>query len=324
MCLTVENQTFGEKLKTAREQRNLTRVELAEQIGSSSKTIARWERGETQPRPQFHQKLCVTLNTTPQELGLETKTAEIIQWPGSINRSSASIPSSDTPFSVEPKKYPVIGIIIGMDWSQHFPSATDLQSNLRLIEIDDQPPFITAPRFRDSLPLLLSGSTGSGKSTLINALLNIDKLEEREEIVSLIRGKGFEKSSPIKMVPPTDVVDEVLHVFIVGKVFLSAQASSNIHIKHLGENLVALYQYALISNFYEIMLPGLFTVPPQLDIGGIVTDMTNAALIIHQVLSDPSWQGIGVFVSILLSLVMGYKKKSSLVYPLFPSFSLAA
>ena len=60
-----------------RELRNWTRVELAQLLGSSSKTIARWERGESFPQPHFHQKLCLLLNTSFEALGLETRNSEI-------------------------------------------------------------------------------------------------------------------------------------------------------------------------------------------------------------------------------------------------------
>lgn len=72
----MEDQIFGSKLKIERELRNWTRGELAQHIGSSSKTIARWERGESFPQPHFHQKLCVLFNTSPEELGLEARNLE--------------------------------------------------------------------------------------------------------------------------------------------------------------------------------------------------------------------------------------------------------
>lgn len=70
------NQLFSVNLKVERNMRNWTRNFLAQQIGSTSKTIARWERGETVPRLQFRQKLCEIFDKSPQDLGLEIKNAE--------------------------------------------------------------------------------------------------------------------------------------------------------------------------------------------------------------------------------------------------------
>lgn len=121
-----------------------------------------------------------------------------------------------------------------------------------------------------------------------------------------------------------DIGDKALYGFFRGKVFLLAQAGSKKHIDYVAKNLDSVYQYAIMSGIYTTILPNFFTVLLQIDIGGIVTSMSNVVQTIHQVLSDPSWQGIGVVISIVLPLIMGYKKKSSMDDPLFAPLALAA
>lgn len=72
----MEDQVLGSQLKMERELRNWTRVELAQLLGSSSKTIARWEKGESFPQPRFHQKFCMLLNTSLEALKLEARNTE--------------------------------------------------------------------------------------------------------------------------------------------------------------------------------------------------------------------------------------------------------
>ena len=316
MCLTVEDQTFGDKLKIAREQHNLTRVQLAEQIGSSSKTIARWERGETLPRSQFHQKLCAILNTTPQELGLEIKTVEEKQKRSPIHQHNSSQNSPVTPSLDEPEKRSKLSILyldIGVSWiGLHF----------------DRTPLVTPSR-----PLIISGSgivgairasTGSGKSSVFNVLFGTHSQEESLKTASVVESTNVLKYPLLNISFPKDIGNKALYGFFRGKVIFLAHSDGKKYIPYIVENLTAMYRYALISNLYGIIPPTFFTIHLQIDIGEIVTSMTNVIQTIHQVLSDPSWQGLGVVISIVLPIIMGYKKKSSLVFPLFAPLALAA
>lgn len=47
---TIDKVRFSRALKRFREQKDLTQLELAEKLSTTSNTIARWERGETVPR----------------------------------------------------------------------------------------------------------------------------------------------------------------------------------------------------------------------------------------------------------------------------------
>lgn len=59
-------------LVRARLGRRWSQQELANQLGATSDTVSRWERGVTFPTPYFRQKLCDLLEKSEQELGLLT------------------------------------------------------------------------------------------------------------------------------------------------------------------------------------------------------------------------------------------------------------
>ena len=46
-------------IRSSRKNINLTQKELAEKVGVSTNTVARWERGETEPSFSDFLKLCV-------------------------------------------------------------------------------------------------------------------------------------------------------------------------------------------------------------------------------------------------------------------------
>jgi len=60
----------NERLKAHRMRRCWSQEQLAEAIGTSSKMVGRWERGETSPGPYYCQKLCEVFELSPWELGL--------------------------------------------------------------------------------------------------------------------------------------------------------------------------------------------------------------------------------------------------------------
>lgn len=66
----------NDRLRRAREERNLTQSEVAQAIGTSSFTVSRWELGVQAPQPHFREKLCTLFTLSPQELGLIPDQAE--------------------------------------------------------------------------------------------------------------------------------------------------------------------------------------------------------------------------------------------------------
>ena len=60
---------FGQKLRVLREEKGLSQAELAEKIGVSSKTIARYESGESNPRyPKIYDDIAEALKIDKLEL----------------------------------------------------------------------------------------------------------------------------------------------------------------------------------------------------------------------------------------------------------------
>ena len=58
----------GNTIRKVRENRNLTQVQLGEQIGVSGKTVSKWETGKGLPEVSLMMPLCETLNITVNEL----------------------------------------------------------------------------------------------------------------------------------------------------------------------------------------------------------------------------------------------------------------
>src|SRR5579864_3304709 len=63
-------------LRTAREKRGWTQAEVAEQIGTTSVNVSRWENSLTFPSRYYRQKLCVLYSTSARELGLTHESEE--------------------------------------------------------------------------------------------------------------------------------------------------------------------------------------------------------------------------------------------------------
>ena len=60
--------TFGERLKTARRNKNLTQKELALKIGAKHNSISDWENNKNKPDPDTIELLCGVLDMSPNYL----------------------------------------------------------------------------------------------------------------------------------------------------------------------------------------------------------------------------------------------------------------
>lgn len=65
-----KQQTGRQKLRYERKLRGWSQADLAERIGSDTKTVGRWEQGKAFPGPYFLQKLAELFGKSPKELGL--------------------------------------------------------------------------------------------------------------------------------------------------------------------------------------------------------------------------------------------------------------
>src|SRR6266704_2773692 len=57
-------------LKAEREKRNWSLAKLAEVLGTTTRTVSRWEQGLAVPYPYYREQLCVLYGKTAEELGL--------------------------------------------------------------------------------------------------------------------------------------------------------------------------------------------------------------------------------------------------------------
>lgn len=60
--------TFGEKIKEARKQKNLTQKQLANLIGAAHNSISDWENNKNKPDPDTIELICGILEITPNYL----------------------------------------------------------------------------------------------------------------------------------------------------------------------------------------------------------------------------------------------------------------
>ena len=60
--------TIGEKIKKARQEKNITQKELAEQIGCAEITIRQYESNKREPKLEIIKKIATVLNITVLEL----------------------------------------------------------------------------------------------------------------------------------------------------------------------------------------------------------------------------------------------------------------
>jgi transcriptional regulator with XRE-family HTH domain len=81
MRKAADMEKLNDRLRTAREKRGWTQAEAAEQIGTTSLSVSRWENGITFPSPYYRKKLSALYATSARELGL-TQESEEEQIPG--------------------------------------------------------------------------------------------------------------------------------------------------------------------------------------------------------------------------------------------------
>ena len=70
---TANDTTVNHLLRQERIGRNWRQKDLAEQLGTTTVTVKRWERGYQQPSDYFHIKLCTLFGKSAEELGLVTE-----------------------------------------------------------------------------------------------------------------------------------------------------------------------------------------------------------------------------------------------------------
>lgn len=91
--------TFGEKLRLARREQNLTQRELAARINAKHNSISNWENDQNMPDPDTIQHLCWALDVQPNYF---------------FSIESSQYPANMIP-SLKLKKVPLLGTIVHAD-----------------------------------------------------------------------------------------------------------------------------------------------------------------------------------------------------------------
>lgn len=97
---TARMKDFASVLRYERSIRGWTQADVAEKVGSDSRTVRRWEHGKTVPTPYLRQRICQIFGKTATELGLlheslpSPHTEEVAQE-SLINSTLAPIPLQD-------------------------------------------------------------------------------------------------------------------------------------------------------------------------------------------------------------------------------------
>ena len=89
--------TFGRKLRDAREAKKFSQAELARQIDSHHSIIGKYERDEVKPTVDVIKKLAQVLSTTISFLMGETENQNIFKDPAMLKRMAdiESLPQKD-------------------------------------------------------------------------------------------------------------------------------------------------------------------------------------------------------------------------------------
>src|SRR4051812_30541227 len=65
----IMDQMKQNSLKAERELRGWSQSKIAELLGTTTKTVGRWERGEAMPYPHYREQLCTLFGKNAQQLG---------------------------------------------------------------------------------------------------------------------------------------------------------------------------------------------------------------------------------------------------------------
>ena len=75
--LEAKRPVRNERLRRAREARNLTQADVARHVRTSTLTVSRWELGVQAPLPHYREQLCLLYGLSATELGLLPEAAPL-------------------------------------------------------------------------------------------------------------------------------------------------------------------------------------------------------------------------------------------------------
>ncbi len=99
---------FHEQLRYERELRGWSQADLAEKVRCDTKTVGRWESGDSIPRPYHRQSLCEIFGKNADELGLVKENARKIKPPSSPSHNHNAPEGSPFPTPITAPSQPPI------------------------------------------------------------------------------------------------------------------------------------------------------------------------------------------------------------------------
>ena len=158
MTKTSEATQGNALLRQARIERNWRQHELAEQLGTTTVTVKRWERGYQQPSTYFRVKLCILFGKSAQELGL--------------NEGGPSTPATEEKVA-ETEQTDLVLTEPAALWmvpylrNPHFTGRDELLDQLALhLSFEKEPDAATTRRAVLSQPQAVKGLGGIGKTQI--------------------------------------------------------------------------------------------------------------------------------------------------------------
>jgi WD40 repeat protein/transcriptional regulator with XRE-family HTH domain len=78
---------WNRRLRYERQRRGWSQEKLAERVGSTAKTVARWEGGRHVPTPELQQRLALAFETSIEALGLLAAGQEVVSSPHALHHN---------------------------------------------------------------------------------------------------------------------------------------------------------------------------------------------------------------------------------------------
>lgn len=103
-------------LKAEREKRGWSLAKLAEVLGTTTRTVSRWEQGLAVPYPYYREQLCILYGKTAEELGLLSDTNEkkdVIEEASPVPESEPVVPDPPSPPQAPYLADPTIPEVLG-------------------------------------------------------------------------------------------------------------------------------------------------------------------------------------------------------------------
>ncbi|HEU5373950.1 MAG TPA: tetratricopeptide repeat protein [Ktedonobacteraceae bacterium] len=155
---TSKDTQMNDLLRQARIERNWRQHELAEQLGTTTVTVKRWERGYQQPGPYFRVKLCTLFGKSAEELGLDDGDLSAPMTKGDVSGSESA--------SISPEKPGALWMVPYVR-NPHFTGRADLLEQLtQELSLEQSGDARSTRRAVLSQPQVVKGLGGVGKTQI--------------------------------------------------------------------------------------------------------------------------------------------------------------